>query len=193
MLRKYIFGFPPAITSLVVLIFGIISITRKPPKLLYRVFAGFCLTVSIWAFFYSLLYLNDPIYALRLARLGYIAIVFIPAFAFHFTLLFVEIDLKPYVVLAYILSFVFLPISQTSYFLSGAKVFFWGPYPIAGPLYIYFVIFFVIAFLSCVAFLFYSFRHKDSNTPIKYNQTKFLFLAFAIASTSIVDYIPTTV
>jgi hypothetical protein len=185
-----LYGILPLVTSFSVFIFGVISITRRPSIPLHKAFAGFCFTVTLWSFFYGLMYLNDPKYTLLFSRLGYKAVVYIPAFCFHFILLYTNLYRRNLVLLVYVISTCFLLITESNLFLRDATVFFWGPYPVAGKLYILFVMYFVAVFFGSVFFLFRSLNLGGRNNPIQYNQTKFMFLAFLFASTSVVDYLP---
>jgi hypothetical protein len=189
-MKSLVFGFPPLVTSLAVFFFGISSFKRKPPLKIYRVFSGFCFGVSAWAFFYSLMYFSKPTYALFFARLGYLGVIFIPVFGLHYVFLLAELQEGKLIKLGYALTFIFLPITQTKFFLNGYRLFFWGAYPSAGPLYIFFVLYFNWFFLACVYYLYKSIRNDNQKNLVLYNQKKFVALAFLVASTSFVDYIP---
>jgi two-component system nitrogen regulation sensor histidine kinase GlnL len=83
------------------------------------------------------------------------------------------------------------PFSMTSkYFLAGAYKYFWGYYSKAGLLHpIYLIIFFSI-FIKAFLLLYSGYKKRKYMSPLKSNQIKYIFIAYVIALTGAVDYIP---
>ncbi len=187
-----LFAVGPFTVSLLTLIFGIFVFLRNKEAKLNRLFCLVCLSVFIWASGYSQMYNTKNNYQLALfwARIGYVGVVFIPVFTYHYIVTFLELRRKASTIpFMYFLGICFLFISRTDLFLHSGYTYFWGYYPKAGPLYIFFVLFFAWIFLRVVALLYFGLRHsKKSSLYVQVNKIKYVLLGFAIATTSIIDY-----
>lgn len=188
------FAIGPFIVSLLCLSFGFFVLFRNKKRRLNRLFFSLCFSVFIWAFGYSLMYNTKDSYpqALFWARLGYLGVVFIPVFTYHYIITFLDLKRSPLLIISvYLLGVIFLLVSRTNLFLHSGFTYFWGYYPKAGPLYIYFVLFFALIFIRVVTLLFFALKSKKPTLPaVQINRIKYVLFGFAIATTSLVDYIP---
>ncbi|PJE73526.1 MAG: hypothetical protein COV02_02310, partial [Candidatus Terrybacteria bacterium CG10_big_fil_rev_8_21_14_0_10_41_10] len=116
-------------------------------------------------------------------RLIYIFVVFIPTITYHFSVVFTEKEKqkKNFIVVLYLISFLFLFLSKSDYFLSGVFYYEYGCHLQSGFLHNFFIVFFGTAvFLS----LFNLFKYyKITNDKDKKVQTFFIFLAMFILAT----------
>ncbi len=190
-----VFVIGPFVVSWLTLFFGVFVYLKNRKAKLNKVFSLICLSVFIWAFGYSQMYntKSGDAAALFWARFGYSGAVFIPVFVWHYIMIFLGVKVKKWIMFgAYLLGVLFFIISRTDLFLySMQRSYFWGYYPKAGPIYIFFVLFFALVFISAVAVLYYHLKFKKiglSSNDV--NRIKYLLAGFAIASTSIVDYLP---
>ena len=135
----------------------------------------------------------DKYIALQRARFGFIGIAFIPIFAYHFILSFLEIRKKLLLAFLYFLYLSSIPtliLSRTDYVYSDIGLYFWGYYPIAGTLYPVFMLIFFISFIWGIALLFLGLiKAKRENNPIRVQQIKYVLLAFACGTTGLADYL----
>ncbi|MEI8176514.1 MAG: ATP-binding protein [Candidatus Omnitrophota bacterium] len=188
-----LYAIGPLIVSFITLSFGILAYSRNRAAKLNRLFFALCISVFIWSFAYSRMYdtKNDFTLALFWARIGYIGVVFIPAFTYHYIITFLGFTRRKLTIYSvYLLAILFLIISRTDLFLHDGYNFFWGYYPKAGVFYIFFVLFFSMVFLRSVILLFFSLKFREANAQhIQVNRIKYVLFGFAIATTSIIDYI----
>jgi signal transduction histidine kinase len=186
-----IYAIPPLISAILLLVFGLFVLFKNTKLKINITCALSCFSACVWLIGYSLMYNSkDEKAALFWARFGYNGVIFIPIFAYHFVLSLFGIKRRTTtIILVYLMVIPFLIANQTNYFLRGMYVYFWGYYPKVAFIYIYFVLFFTIIFLRCTALSYISMKEKKGKSPLQYNQAKYVLLAFAIASTSVIDYV----
>ena len=135
---------------------------------------------------------RDEQLAIWFSRIGYIGVIFIPVFVFHFIVIFLRVKIPKFILLfVYSLSIPFLILDFTNYFIKGMYVYFWGFYPTVGTAYKFYVIFFASVFIWSIFMLFKNLRVKsDKVIDLKrQSQIKYLLFAFVFATTSLVDYV----
>lgn len=190
------YSIPPLLCSIYALSLGIIVFAKKPKSGVHRSFFLLCLTTVVWLSFYSINFtlpyshlnysLIDKIY-----RIAYCGIAFIAVTFFHHTIEFLEIKwAKAWNIGNYIYGFIIsLLILKTNLIVNGAKEFFWGFYPQAGPLHPYFLTYFLALLLVSFSLFLKKFFSADMESTRK-NQFKYLFLALFIFSFASFDFIP---
>jgi len=118
-----------------------LALLRNPGSRLNRVFAYFASSMALWNFG-SFVLRNSPdewtaYFAEILIHAGIIAV---PAFYYHFVLIFLDSTTRhrPSLVLAYLIAFVYelINLSGTPLFMTGVKTTYWGWAPATGPLYL---------------------------------------------------------
>jgi signal transduction histidine kinase len=124
-----------------------LSLLRNPGSRLNRIFAYFASGMALWNFGVFLLRTSpDPRSAYLVEILIHVGVIALPAFYYHFILIFLDSTTRhrPSLVLAYLLAFVYelINLSGTSLFMKGVKATYWGWAPDTGPLYLpYLVVF----------------------------------------------------
>jgi signal transduction histidine kinase len=124
-----------------------LSLLRNPGSRLNRVFAYFASGMALWNFGVFLLRTSpDPWTAYLVEILIHVGVIALPAFYYHFVLIFLDSTTRhrPSLVLAYLLAFVYeiINVSGSQLFMTGVKATYWGWAPATGPLYLpYLVVF----------------------------------------------------
>ena len=124
-----------------------LSLLRNPGSRLNRVFAYFASSMALWnlgSFF--LRRAPDEWTAYFAEIVIHIGIIALPAFYYHFVLIFLDSTTRhrPSLVLVYLIAFVFelVNLSGSSLFMTGVKATYWGWAPATGPLYVPYFLFF---------------------------------------------------
>lgn len=183
------FAIPPLIAFVSVLSIGIFvffnNIRSKP----HVTFGLLCFSASWWLFGFSQMYLaTDSKIALEWARFGFLGIIFIPIFAYHFIVEFTNSSLfKKIVPFIYFLAIPSLIFSHSNFIYSGVKKHFYGFYPVAGQFYFIFLLMFAVLFLHGILLLYLSLR--ESKKTLKSQQIKYVLIAFAFGASGIIDYL----
>ncbi|MCD6528523.1 hypothetical protein J7K44_02700 [bacterium] len=161
---------------------------------LYVIFAFLTLSVAIWQVGTYMMLQNCAIERLVVFwdRFIYVGVVFIPSFVYHF---FIELtgkikERKHYVLLflSYPITFIFLLLSRTNYFVKDVFYYRWGCHTIAQPghhLFLAFLSFYVLLSL----YLLYNTWKKTKN-PVLRIQVKYVFFSFLLLAISIVEFLP---
>jgi signal transduction histidine kinase len=123
-----------------------LSLLRNPGSRLNRVFAYFASAIALWNIGVFLLRTSPDADSAMLAEIIiHIGVVLVPAFHYHFVLIFLDATTRhrPSLVFAYVFSFVYtlVNLSGTSLFMKGVVWTHWGWAPATGPLYIPFFLF----------------------------------------------------
>lgn len=133
-----------------------------------------------------------PMHALYIARFAYSGVVFIPTLFVHFMLEFLRLKKSNVIRMTYVCSFAFLILVQFDVFMDGVRLYFWGFYPKAGPMYWLFMVYFYAAFGYCVlcfSLAYFKIRKSKEAASIHAQQLKYVFWANCAACVSITDYI----
>ena len=169
-------------SGFLVLGLGFFVFLRGIKKKLNLLFLLYCLAISIWLLATSQMLRAETEEAIIFwDRIVYLGVVFIPIFVYHFGTVFVgkEKENKFIIYLGYFLAFIFLILSRTDYFISGAYKYSWGAHTQAKFFHHLFLIFF-----SSYLFLFfrniYIFfqKAKKEKKKIEQIQAKYIFLSF---------------
>ncbi len=180
----------PFIAGAIILCCGVLILARGTRSHLNFLFFFECLTLFFWLFFYSMMYAStDKSLALTRARFGFMGIAFIPVFIYHFYLKFLEIQQKNLIRSVYLIGGLFLCLAHTPLIYASIDQYWWGWYPVAGSFYPAFVLFFVVIFSHSLFLLYRSMNEMKPHSSVKYNQIKYLLVAFFVACFGIVDYI----
>jgi len=182
----------PTITSILFLVMGVYVYLKNRKNIVNFVYLLFCLSVFVWMFSFSMMYWsNTASDAYIFAKIGFIGILFIPVFMFHFVVAFLGKNetYKTHIKILYICIIPCMLIDfLTKWFYSGVKVCFWGYYPVAGKLYFLILLQFVVMFFYAISLLIKS-SYNNSFSAMKQQQIKYLITAFIITSFGSVDYI----
>ncbi len=181
-----LYSFLPLVTGIVIFMIGLVVKTYQPRQSLPKVFLLLCASVMFWTLGYAVNYQADsPSIALWACRAAFIGVIFIPSTTLHFVIKLLKLNLcKVLVVGGYLVSTLFLFVIWGDVFFKGVTEHFWGFYPVAGPIYIFFVGYYGLVFVSCVGLLFFAYKKQPSL------QVKYVLIAFFVALWSLVDYLP---
>jgi signal transduction histidine kinase len=133
-----------------------LSLLRNPGSRLNRVFAYFASAIALWNIGVFMLRTSPNADGALLAEIIiHIGVLLVPAFHYHFVLIFLDATTRhrPSLVFAYVFSFVYtlVNLSGTPLFMKGVVWTHWGWAPATGPLYIPF-------FLALNFYLIYGIR-----------------------------------
>lgn len=170
----------PLVSAVFVFALGLMVFLRNPKNRLNFTFALHALAISLWLFGTFMMFLNENNIeaAIFWDRFIYGAVVFIPAFMYHFCLALTERKANFGLVLAYVFSVFFLVMSRTDYFVSGVFYYQWGVHTKAQ----FFHHLFLAYFSSYVVYWFIEVHqyYKKIDSALKKYQIRYFFVAFLI-------------
>jgi len=177
-----LYTIPPLISSLLFLFLGIAVYKNNPNSNINKTFTLVCFVTFWWQFSWFILFnLQSKELAKYFVKIGYMGIIFIPIFFFHFFLSFLpkisKFD-KYLLYFSYFLGFIFeIALFTTNYFIDGFYKYFWGFYPKANFLHIAYIILLSFLTIRVIYLLFYYLGKKKEVSPDYYYQTKFMLWA----------------
>ena len=187
------FAIPPILSSLAITYIGLRVALKNPQSKVYGSLFYFCLSLSLWLYGYSAMYLSShPESALFFARLGFIGVAFIPMTHFYFNVKFLNLTDKKFqlgIFLAFSLIFALLGFSSLIY--QEVLKFYWGFYPIAGSCHILFLVYYIFTWLYGVSLLYRNMMaKKDCGDYESYKQIRYILAAWLGAFFGMVDFFP---
>jgi signal transduction histidine kinase len=131
----------PLVACLLNVSLAALSLLRNPGSRLNRVFAYFATSMALWNFGVFLLRRSADEWTAYFAEIViHVGILALPAFYYHFILIFLDSTTRhrPSLVLAYTIAFVYecINLSGSPLFMTGVKATYWGWAPATGPLYL---------------------------------------------------------
>ena len=193
MLTINLFSIPPALAGLFIAYIGIQIVIKNPRSQVHRALFYFCLSLCVWLFCYTVMYCcKDPDIALIWARCGFVGIAFIAFTNFYFNIQLLKItDKRALLVTLLSVSVLFALLGHTPLIYRDIGHFFWGNYPLAGPLYAVFMVYYIGTWLHGLKLLYEKMLEKKKNNDfLSYNQIKYVFIAWLGGSLGIVDFLP---
>lgn len=161
-----------------------LSLLRNPGSRLNRVFAYFASGMALWNVGVFMLRTSPDEASANLAEtIIHVGIILIPAFYYHFVLIFLDSTTRhrPSLVTAYVIAALYtvINLSGTPLFLNGVKWTYWGWAPVTGPLYL-------PNFLAFNAFLVYGVYHlvratKAIDSSFRRNRVALILLGTLIS------------
>jgi len=181
---------PNLISSLFCLSIGLISCFRNRRSIVNRIFFFLTFVVFIWQIGTFLVLLSmQPDVALFWCRFVYIGAIFIPIVFYHFTISFLELKQKKFILLNYLLGFfIFLPLSWTPYFIIDVYRYSWGYWFKAGAIHPLFLLYFT--FLMGLSLYLLYLKFKKETLPLQKLRERYLILGFLVAYLGAIDYLP---
>src|SRR3989339_1106200 len=186
-MRAFILSLVPIISllgAIFVTSLGFLVFFKNKRSTLYTIFLLLNLSVGIWLLgTFKMLTASSDVQAIFWDRFIYAGVIFVPALMYHFSVIFTKINSKKYLtVLAYILSFFFLAISRTDYFLKDLFKYSWGVHAQAQFFHHIFMVYFSF-YLILTIINFYK-HYKDKKLiGMEKTRAKYVFLAFFILIT----------
>jgi signal transduction histidine kinase len=145
-----------------------LSLLRNPGSRLNRVFAYFASAIALWNIGVFMLRTSPDADTAMLAEIIiHIGVLLVPAFHYHFVLIFLDATTRhrPSLVFAYAVSFVYtlINLSGTPLFMKGVVWTHWGWAPATGPLYIPFFLAFNVFMIYGIQLMLQANRGVDSS------------------------------
>jgi len=170
----------PLVSAFFVFFLGIIVFLKNTKSRINFTFFLHSISISVWLFSTFMMFINrgNLEKAIFWDRVVYAGVVFIPAFMYHFGLAYTKKRRDIVLYMGYLLSFVFLPLVFTKYFVSDIFIYKWGIHTKAQLFHHIFLIYFVIYVL--LWFVNFSIYYKKITSPVAKTQTKYIILGFLL-------------
>jgi len=173
---------PPILSLILFLFFGVIVYLNNRKSIVNITFILVCLATVWWQFSWFILFnTKNEATASYLVKIGYIGIIFIPVFFFHFFISFLQnaSKLDRYLLyFSYLISLIFeFFLLTTNYFINGFYRYFWGFYPRAGFLHPFYLLLLTVLTVRALYLLLSSLKKQKTAQPKEYNQTKYILWA----------------
>ncbi len=161
-----------------------LSVLRNPGSRLNRVFAYFAGAMAFWNIGVFMLRTSpDPSAAMLAEVIIHFGVILIPAFYYHFVLIFLDATTRhrPSLVFAYALAFVYtlVNLSGTPLFMKGVKMTYWGWAPDTGPLYLPYLVVLNVIMIYGVTLL--SRAHKGIDSSFRRNRGTLIVLGTIVS------------
>ena len=184
----------PLTSAILFLLLGLFVYLNNRKSIINITFFLLCFVTFWWQFSWFILFnTQNETLASYLVKIGYMGIIFIPIFFFHFFISFLKevvkkID-KYLLYLSYFLAIVFeFFLINTNLFISGFYQYFWGFYPKAGILHPLYLFLLTILAVRGLYLLISSIKRKVF-TGYKHLQVKYLLLALIIYISAASDFL----
>jgi len=181
----------PLVSSLFILALGLFIFSKRYEFRLKSLFLLLCLMAFMWLFgtFMMLINRENEAVAIFWDRFIYLGVVFSPILFYHFSVVYCRL-LENWMVikLGYILSFIFLILSRTDYFVSGLFKYQWIVHSKAQIFHHFFMAFLLIYMFLC---LLNFYRNYKNSAGILKTQGLYIFIPFLLfIIISIVAFLP---
>jgi len=179
----------PLISGMFVLFLGLFVLGKNRRSKVNQIFFLFTFSVAIWLFASFIMFLSKTDeQTIFWDRIVYLGVVFIPTTFYHFSLLFTKIkNQKRLLYLGYFLSFLFLILSRTDYFISDLYKYSWGVHTQARIFHHLFLVFFA-------SYIFLSFsntrRYYQWAKGVERRQAAYILLVLLIIVLSSFAFLP---
>ncbi len=169
---------------------GLLVFSKSRKAKLGFVFNLFCISVSIWLFgAFMMLTSKEDVLAIFWDRIVYMGVVFIPALMYHISVIFAKLEQKQRktLLIGYFISFIFLILSGTNYFVEDLYKYSWGTHTQARFFHHLFLVFF-----ATYIFLFFCnlYRYYKKTSGMNRVQAKYMLMSFGILNIGAVAYLP---
>jgi signal transduction histidine kinase len=174
----------PLVALLLNVLLAGITLVRNPDSRLNRLFAYFATGMAIWNFgVYMLRRAPDELTASFWEIIIHVGVVALPAFYYHFVLIFLESTTqhRPSLSAVYLLAIVFsvVNLGGSPLFMQGVKWTYWGWAPKAGPLYAPFFVYFNFFMIYGLWHLIRTF--KDVGSSFRRNRATLILLGTLVS------------
>ncbi|MFA6336791.1 MAG: histidine kinase N-terminal 7TM domain-containing protein [Candidatus Paceibacterota bacterium] len=188
------YSIPPLIVSILFLLLGSAIYFKNKKSKVNIAFALISIVTFWWQFSWFILFNTQDVFlASILVRFGYVGIIFIPVFFYHFFLEFLDknkgLDRK-FLFFIYGLSIFFeFFLLFTDFFIQGYYEYFWGVYPKAAWLHLVYLFFLALGSSRVVYLLFISWRKSREVDIVRSKQIKLLLIGFLIYFSAASDFL----
>jgi len=181
----------PLISAVFVFILGLFVFLKNRKSRVNFTFFLHALAITVWLFGTFMMFISreDREASIFWDRFVYIGVVFIPIFMYHFGLAFTKKKPDFLLYLGYILSFAFLILSRTQYFVDDIFYYKWGVHTKAQIFHhiflVYFIGYVIIWFVKTFKF------YKGLQLAFLKQQAKYVFIGFLfLFSIGPIAYLP---
>jgi len=155
-------------------------------------FAFDWIAVSMWWFGYAMMYSTKrEDIALLWAKFAYVGIIFIPSFAYHFVISFLNLKDKIWsMILTYLGAFLSLMLLFfTNDFITRLHRCSWGYHTKVGYLHNFFLFYFVVVYVNLFYNLFRCYRERKPISSLEAVRVKYVLLCYLIAGMGSTDFL----
>ncbi|MGK5092558.1 adenylate/guanylate cyclase domain-containing protein [Deltaproteobacteria bacterium TL4] len=159
------YGIPPLLSLLICLFFSMaaLRVGRLKPELI--LFSFSCVLFALLNLDILLLgIVNTPEQALNLSRTDHLFVIFIPVIQLHLALIISRISRMKTLILSYLGTLLFFPITQTAYYFQGVLRYDWGFFSQRNIGFDFFSLFAVILVSLGIYFIFKSYRQEADSS-----------------------------
>jgi hypothetical protein len=184
-----LYAIPLLLASVLVFVCGAWVVRSNPAAVTNRTFGLLALGACIWLVSMSMLYsTTDEKDATFWEKCVYVAIVYLPAVVYHFSVRLHQHTDNKLILVNYLLGTAFLCTLATPYLVNGHYSYFWGFYPKAGLLHPLFLAYFFSVSGLALRQLYLSSDPRGASVPQKAPRT--IFWAFVVGYMASIDFIP---
>jgi len=177
-----IYSIPPLISLVILFILFLMGIFKAKRARINLLFSLICLVGCLLNLDKTLLTIvQDQGLAIKISRINHISLVFIIPLYLHFTVLIT--GYRQWLTLVktfYLISFILIPLTQSSLYLTHAKKFFFGYFAQAGPLFFIFGTMSTLSTVISICLLIKNLREEKSAE--KRTRIKYILLSFGLAA-----------
>lgn len=189
------FSIPPFIAAVFFLYLGLFVFFKNPKAALNISFLLTCLSSFIWEFTYSIAFnVTDYEVALKLMKIGYVGVIFIPLTIFQFFHLFLEMKKRIDRFILYIsypaTVFFLISLFSGNLLVSGLYKYFWGFYPKTGIVQPFLVALLVIGSMRISYNIVDLLLHPASQDKEKRSQRLVVLCGYTVYLFAIIDFVP---
>lgn len=188
------FCIPSFVVSFLLLFIAIFVYSKNKRSPINILLALECFTSFVWQFCYGMMYYfsNSEKVAIFWMKIGYVGVIFISLFYYHFIIEFLERKKERIVVYAcYCIAAIFVYLHlTTNLFTNGVIKYYWGYYPRASVIHPIYLVFFIGLICLIIFHTFMSYlRREKLFADRRKEQIKYLFWAYFLYSPACVDYL----
>lgn len=187
---NFFFAIFSLIGGIFLFILGLFTFFKAKDRKVGITFGLFCFSVTLWLVFTFFVFISKTDQqAIFWDRNVYSGVVFIPLFMYQFGIYFLGMQNKERLILwlGYFVSFLFLIISRTDYFVNDLYKYDWGVHTKAQIFHSLFLIYFFLIIGLYFYNLYQGYKVASGERKI---QLKYLFTAFIVLNSGGIAYLP---
>jgi signal transduction histidine kinase len=185
-------GLPVLVCGALILSLGIFTVLKNIRSQSNIAFSVLCLTLTVWLLGMTMVYFSrNEVTALFWGRVCWVGLVFIGSAVYFLSLSMTKImgSHRNTLIINFAISFVFcIAVLTTDRFIDGMWKYSWGYHPRAAVLYYFYLPFFFWQLFVSINNFYLAYKHSDSG--LARQQIRLVLIAFGIAYTASIDYLP---
>ncbi len=192
------YSIPNFIVSIYTLSLGAFALISNPRGKKNFLFFLLTLLTFIWLFLYGMIYsCSNYSYAEVLSKIGHAAVIFLtPVFYFFLLSILGSYRKRTHVILAWLsLLYAFISViglyKYGSYYLPQLNKYYWGYYPIGGPLMLSYALWTGLLVIVALHAVYQTLKQvKNELAESEYQRLRYHFISLVIFAFSVIDYLP---